>query len=58
MQEENYTQVNFVARDGYLLDKVFEIINRDPSVKSRYVYLNRAMKHIMDNSTNLTVHQK
>lgn len=38
-QEDNIEEALFVARDGYLLQKVFEIIN--PHLKTHYIYAPR-----------------
>ncbi len=41
---DNAKDLLFIARDGYVLEKVFKIYNKNKSIKPYYVYLNRVLK--------------
>ncbi len=41
VKEQNISDIAFVARDGYTLQKIFDIINTDKNVSSHYVYAPR-----------------
>ena len=40
-KDDNLTDLAFVARDGYTLKKVFDLLNTDKKIKSHYVYAPR-----------------
>ena len=44
--KNDISQVIFAARDGYSLQKIFELIKTKSSIKSNYVYASRALANI------------
>ncbi len=40
-KRDDITDISFVARDGWLLKKAFEIINPDSKIKCHYIYASR-----------------
>ena len=43
-REYNLSDLMFVARDGYVLQKIYDLIKNKNDAKSHYVYANRALK--------------
>lgn len=54
VNEKNINEVIFVARDGYTIQKIFNLFNKDNKIKTHYVYANRVLNIIinMDYSNN------
>ena len=41
LNKNNINKVFFLARDGYIMKQAFDIVNKNPKIKSSYFYASR-----------------
>ena len=60
VQSDNITDICFVARDGYILKQIFDLINDNENIKSHYMYAPRFTNTLsyLDLGTNERVFER